>query len=65
MTKPTAAEIKAIARVAGISIDDATAAQRVTSIGPALEGFASIAGRLPFDLEPSHFVLAQKMKTSA
>jgi hypothetical protein len=29
------------------------------SIGPAFEGFAPIAGTLPFDLEPASFVVVQ------
>ena len=34
------------------------------SIGPAFEGFAAIAGTLPFDLEPAIFLLAQTVKVS-
>lgn len=62
MTRPTAAEIKGMARVAGIPVDDTVAARTVNTIGPALEGFSEIAGTLPFDLEPSHFILAQTKK---
>ena len=34
------------------------------SIGPAFEGFAAIAGTLPFDLEPALYPLAQTQKVS-
>ena len=34
------------------------------SIGPAFEGFAPVAGTLPFDLEPASFLLAQNLKVS-
>jgi hypothetical protein len=29
------------------------------SIGPAFEGFAAVAGTLPFDLEPATFAVVQ------
>ncbi len=62
MTRPNAKDIKAIAEVAGIPVD-ATIAERITnSIGPAFEGFAPIAGTLPFDLEPASFLLAQTLE---
>ncbi|MGA7805304.1 hypothetical protein [Bradyrhizobium sp.] len=64
MTKPSAKEIKAIAETAGVTIDAEIAARVAGSIGPAFEGFAPIAGTLPFDLEPASFLLAQTMKVS-
>ena len=64
MTRPSAKEIKATAEVAGIPVDDETATRISNSIGPAFEGFAAIAGTLPFDLEPSLFVLAQTTKVT-
>ena len=59
MTAPTAKEIKAMTDVAGVPVDADVAARIASSIGPAFEGFAPVAGTLPFDLEPSGFVLAQ------
>ena len=59
MTKPGPKEIKAMADVAGVPVSVEVAARIADSIGPAFEGFAPIAGTLPFDLEPSGFVLAQ------
>ena len=59
MTRPTAKEIKAMADVAGVPVDTDVAARIANSIGPAFDGFAAVAGTLPFDLEPSGFVLAQ------
>lgn len=59
MTRPEPDEIIAMARVAGVSVDRDIAARIVRSIGPALEGFAPVAGTLPFDLEPARFVVAQ------
>ena len=64
MTRPSAKEIKATAVVAGIPVDDETATRISNSIGPAFDGFAAIAGTLPFDLEPSLFVLAQTAKVT-
>jgi hypothetical protein len=59
MTRPTPREIKAIADVAGVPVS-ADVAERVSnSIGPAFEGFAAVAGTLPFDLEPASFVVMQ------
>ena len=64
MTRPTIKEIRATAQVAGIPIDDEIATRISNSIGPAFEGFAAIAGTLPFDLEPASHVLAQTTKVS-
>ncbi len=58
-TKPTAEEIKAMARVAGLPVTDDVAARIANSIGLAFDGFAPIAGTLPFDLEPATFVAIQ------
>jgi hypothetical protein len=57
-------EIMPIAQVAGIAVDDEIATRISNSIGPAFEGFAAIAGTLPFDLEPALYVLAQTGKAS-
>ena len=62
MTRPTEKEVGAIASVAGIPVDAEIAKRIVNSIGPALEGFAAIAGTLPFDLEPSTYILVQTEK---
>ncbi|MFK4512347.1 hypothetical protein LPJ38_00995 [Bradyrhizobium daqingense] len=62
MTRPTPKEIKPIAHIAGIPVDDEIATRISNSIGPAFEGFATIAGTLPFDLEPAGYVLAQTQK---
>jgi hypothetical protein len=59
MTKPSAKEIKAIADVAGVPVSVQVATRIANSIGPAFEGFAPIAGTLPFDLEPASFVVMQ------
>jgi hypothetical protein len=59
MTKPTPKEIKAMADVAGIAVSADVAARIATSVGPAFEGFAPIAGTLPFDLEPATFLVMQ------
>ena len=59
MTRPTAKEIKAMADVAGLAVSPDVAARIANSIGPAFDGFAPVAGTLPFDLEPASFLLAQ------
>ena len=65
MTRPTAKEIAAIANVGGVPVDAEVAARIANSIGPAFEGFAAVAGTLPFDLEPAGFLLVQTAKVSA
>jgi hypothetical protein len=64
MNKPTAKEIKPMADVAGVTVSADVATRIANSIGPAFEGFAPIAGTLPFDLEPASFLLAQTAKVS-
>ncbi|MBR0758003.1 hypothetical protein JQ604_37980 [Bradyrhizobium jicamae] len=59
MTRPSPKEVKVVAHVADVPADDETATRIATSIGPAFDGFAAIAGTLPFDLEPASFLLAQ------
>ena len=61
MTSPTAKEIKAIAGIAGVPVNAEEATRIAHSIGPAFEGFAAVAGTLPFDLEPANFLLVQKV----
>ena len=64
MTRPTAKEISAMASVAGLPVSADVAARIANSIGPAFEGFAAVAGTLPFDLEPATFLLVQTGKVS-
>jgi hypothetical protein len=65
MTRSTAKEIKAIADAAGVPVSIEVATRIANSIGPAFEGFAAVAGTLPFDLEPASFLLVQAAKTSS
>jgi hypothetical protein len=62
MTRPTPKQIKAMTEVAGIPVDAEIATRIANSIGPAFEGFAAVAGTLPFDLEPASFVVVQNAK---
>ena len=64
MTTPSPKEVKAIADVAGVSVDADVATRIAGSIGPAFEGFAPVAGTVPFDLEPASFLLVQGRKVS-
>jgi hypothetical protein len=64
MTRPTPKEVKAMADVAGLPVDADVATRMANSIGPAFEGFAPVAGTLPFDLEPASFLLVQLAKVS-
>ena len=64
MTRPTAKEIHAIASVAGVRVETEVATRIANSVGPAFDGFAAIAGTLPFDLEPSTFVVVQSAKVA-
>jgi hypothetical protein len=62
MTRPTAKQIKAMTEVAGVPASPEVAERIANSIGPAFEGFAPVAGTLPFDLEPVSFLLVQAAK---
>jgi hypothetical protein len=62
MTRPTAKEIYAIASAAGVPVETEVATRIANSMGPAFDGFAAIAGTLPFDLEPSTFLVVQTDK---
>jgi hypothetical protein len=62
MTRPTSKEITAMASVAGLPVTEEVAARIAHSIGPAFDGFAPIAGTLPFDLEPATFNFVQTAK---
>jgi hypothetical protein len=64
MTRPDAKQIKAVADVAGVPVSAEVAERIANSIGPAFEGFAPVAGTLPFDLEPATFLVAQAAKVS-
>lgn len=60
MTKrPTAEDITATAKVAGIPVTAGVATRIANSIGPAFDGFAPVSATLPFDLEPSTYVVVQ------
>jgi hypothetical protein len=61
MTRPSPKQVKAMADVAGVPVSDEEATRIANSIGPAFEGFAAVAGTLPFDLEPATFLLVQKV----
>jgi hypothetical protein len=64
MTRPNPKQVKAMADVAGVPVSDEVAARIANSIGPAFEGFAAVAGTLPFDLEPATFLRVQTGKAS-
>ena len=61
MSGPDPKQVKAMAEAAGVPVDPDVATRIANSIGPAFDGFAPIAGTLPFDLEPASFLLAQVM----
>jgi hypothetical protein len=65
VTRPTPKEIKAMASAAGLPISDEEAARVARSIGPAFDGFAAVAGTLPFDLEPATFNFVQTARAVA
>jgi hypothetical protein len=64
MTKPSPKEVKAMTDVAGVPATAEVAERIANSIGPAFEGFAPVAGTLPFDLEPASFLLVQNAKVT-
>ncbi len=65
MTRPTAKEIKASADIAGVPVSSEVAERIANSIGPAFEGFAAVAGTLPFDLEPATFIVVHQAAKTA
>ena len=64
MMRPNPKEIKAMADVAGVPVNAEVAERIANSIGPAFEGFAAVAGTLPFDLEPAGFLVVQAAKVA-
>ena len=64
MTRPSAKHVKAMAETAGVPVANDVAERITTSIGPAFDGFAAVAGTLPFDLEPATFALVQAEKAA-
>ena len=58
-TRPNANEVEAMAKAAGVPVTQIEAERIVQSIGPAFDGFASIAGTLAFELEPAKFTAVQ------
>jgi hypothetical protein len=64
MTRPGPREIKVMTEVAGVPQDAEVSARIANSIGPAFDGFAAVAGTLPFDLEPAGFLSVQAAQVS-
>jgi hypothetical protein len=64
MTRPSPKAIHAMADVAGVPVSVDVATRIANSIGPAFEGFAAVAGTLPFDLEPATFLVVQAAATT-
>jgi hypothetical protein len=64
MTRPDPKQVRAMTDVAGVPQDSEVSARIATSIGPAFDGFAPVAGTLPMDLEPASFLLVQRAKVS-
>jgi hypothetical protein len=62
MTAPTPNQIKTIAELGGLAIADDVAARIAHAVGPAYEGFKTIAGTLPMDIEPATFLVVQNTK---
>ncbi len=53
-----------MANVSGVPVTDEVAARIANSIGPAFEGFAPVAGTVPFDLEPATFFVVQTTRAA-
>jgi hypothetical protein len=64
MTRPDPKQVRVMTDVAGVPQDSEVSARIATSIGPAFDGFAPVAGTLPMDLEPASFLLVQRTKVS-
>lgn len=57
---PTADDVAATARTAGLALAPETAARIAVAITPALQTFAPVTTHLAFELEPAGFVVAQQ-----
>ena len=55
---------RVLSRITVVPVSPEVAERIANSIGPAFEGFAHVAGTLPFDLEPAGFLLVQAAKVS-
>jgi len=64
MTRPDPKQVKAMTEVAGVPAEKEVAERIANSIGPAFDGFAPVAGTLPFDLEPATFLLVHAPKVT-
>jgi hypothetical protein len=64
MTRPGPKEVKVLTEIAGVPQDSEVSARIANSIGPAFDGFAAVAGTLPFDLEPASFLLVQTARVT-
>jgi hypothetical protein len=64
MTRPDPKQVKAMTDVAGVPQDSEVSTRIATSIGPAFDGFAPVAGTLPMDLEPASFLVVQRAKVT-
>lgn len=59
-TELTAAAVERIAALAGQPLEEGVAARVAATMGPALATFQVVEASLPFEAEPSGFVLAQQ-----
>lgn len=57
---PTADDVTATARTAGLALAPETAARIAVAITPALRTFAPVTPHLAFELEPAGFLVAQQ-----
>ena len=57
---PTAEDIAATARTAGLDLAPETAARIAVAVTPALRTFAPVTPHLAFELEPAGFIVAQQ-----
>ena len=64
MSRPTPKQVKAMTEANGLPASDEVAERIANSVGPAFDGFAAIAGTLPFDLEPATYLAVQNAKVS-
>ena len=54
MTRPDPKQVKAMTEIAGVPQDAEVSARIANSIGPAFEGFAPVAGTLPFEFTKNY-----------
>lgn len=61
----SADQVGAMAATVGMAISGAVATRIAGAVEPTISGFAAVSEKLPFDVEPASFVVAQNRSVKA